>query len=168
MVNKIYAAYGSNMNLDQMTYRCPNAKVVGKGKVRNYKLTFRGINNGVANIERSQGRIVPIVLWEITPECEKALDQYEGYPRLYVKKDIRVVTEDGGVTAMAYVMAKDYEKLPAEPTKYYLNIIWKGYVDNKIMLINLREAVAENHKEISDIESENRELDFKSPYFRKL
>lgn len=36
---------------------------------------------------------------------------------LVINKDIKVVT------AMAYVMAKDYEKLPAEPSPHYLNIL---------------------------------------------
>ena len=27
---RIYIVYGSNLNLEQMKYRCPNAKVVGK------------------------------------------------------------------------------------------------------------------------------------------
>ena len=26
---KLYFAYGSNINLDQMTYRCPDAQAVG-------------------------------------------------------------------------------------------------------------------------------------------
>lgn len=151
MKNKIYAAYGSNMNLEQMKRRCPNAKVIGTGKSKNYKLTFRGINKGVANIEETLDREVPIVLWEITKECEKALDIYEGYPRLYIKKNIEVVTEAEVVDAMAYVMTKDYEKLPAEPARYYLDIIWQGYLDNKIPLRVLREAVAENLSEVSEV-----------------
>ena len=147
MKNKIYAAYGSNMNLEQMLHRCPGAKVIGVGQVENYKLTFRGRGNGVANIERGQGSTVPIVLWEITARCEKALDIYEGYPRLYVKRDIEVVTETGIIIAMAYVMLKKYEKLPAEPSQYYLDIISDGYVDNEIPLGTLLEAVANNPKE---------------------
>jgi len=30
-IMKIYAAYGSNMHLEQMKKRCPKAKVIGKG-----------------------------------------------------------------------------------------------------------------------------------------
>ena len=41
MKTKLYGAYGSNMSLDQMAHRCPNAKVVGTGSLENYKLTFR-------------------------------------------------------------------------------------------------------------------------------
>lgn len=148
MKNKIYAAYGSNMNLKQMKRRCPKAKVIGTGEVKNYRITFRGTNTGVANIEESSERIVPIVLWEITKECEKALDIYEGYPKMYVKNDIEVVTKEGTVMAMAYVMAKEYEKLPAEPVRYYVDVIKQGYADNKIPIDVLMEAVDENIREL--------------------
>lgn len=146
---KIYGAYGSNMNLEQMKRRCPNAKVIGKGQAKGYTLTFRGIKNGVANIEQSLGDTVPIVLWEITHQCERALDIYEGYPKLYVKKNIDILTEKGIVTAMVYVMAKEYEKLPTKPSKYYLDTIWRGYQDNNIPTRTLTEAVARNNTEIS-------------------
>lgn len=63
MPMKLYAAYGSNMNLAQMAKRCPQAKAAGTGMLNNYRLTFRGTNNGVANIEKCNGRSVPIVLW---------------------------------------------------------------------------------------------------------
>lgn len=156
---KIYGAYGSNMNIKQMKKRCPNAKVIGTGKLRNYRLTFRGLNKGVANVEKIQGRTVPIVLWDITPECEKALDLYEGYPRLYVKREVDVATEEGIVKAMIYVMAKQYEDSPALPSKYYLDTIWQGYTDNKIPVRILKEAVAENIRENSDID--DRKINFK-------
>jgi len=149
MKNKIYAAYGSNMNIEQMMNRCPGAKVIGVGEVANYKLTFRGIGTGVANIERSKEGTVPIVLWEVTARCEKALDIYEGYPRLYVKSDIEVATNEGLVQAMAYVMCRKYEGMPAKPSHHYLDIISEGYADNKIALIALDEAVAENLQELS-------------------
>ena len=29
MTKRYYIAYGSNLNIDQMSYRCPGAKVVG-------------------------------------------------------------------------------------------------------------------------------------------
>jgi len=78
---KNYAAYGSNMNIEQMEKRCPKAKVIGEGELLGYKLTFRGGRGGVANVERSSQKRVPIVLWAITEECERALDRYEGYVR---------------------------------------------------------------------------------------
>lgn len=59
-IKKLYGAYGSNMNLEQMSHRCPKAKVVGNGTLEDYKLTFRGGYKGVANIEPCKGRAVPI------------------------------------------------------------------------------------------------------------
>ena len=39
---KLYFAYGSNINLDQMAQRCPDAQVVGPVTLENYELLFRG------------------------------------------------------------------------------------------------------------------------------
>ena len=33
----IYAAYGSNMNIEQMKYRCPESKIIGNGKLQGWK-----------------------------------------------------------------------------------------------------------------------------------
>ena len=79
----IYLAYGSNLNLRQMAYRCPTAKVLGSAKLTGYRLLFRGGNGGaVATIEKQKGESVPVMLWRIMPNDEKALDRYEGYPHL--------------------------------------------------------------------------------------
>ena len=39
---KKYIAYGSNLNLEQMARRCPTAKVIGAGEIRDHELLFRG------------------------------------------------------------------------------------------------------------------------------
>ena len=80
---RMYFAYGSNINLDQMSVRCPNATVIGPVTLNNYELTFRGRMDGcgVANIEPKKGSAVPGLLWHITPQCEAALDVYEGAPK---------------------------------------------------------------------------------------
>lgn len=80
---RLYMAYGSNMNLEQMADRCRTAEVVGKGILKNYELLFRGARHGaVATVEPREGSSVPVVLWEIGAWDEVALDCYEGYPRL--------------------------------------------------------------------------------------
>ena len=39
MKNKqLYIAYGSNINLEQMAYRCPHSKVVGTSEIKDYEL----------------------------------------------------------------------------------------------------------------------------------
>ena len=52
MSNKLYFAYGSNMNLNQMAFRCPDAKVIESVQVENYRLAFRG--SGVVNKGRKK------------------------------------------------------------------------------------------------------------------
>ena len=41
MENTLYFAYGSNINLGQMEYRCPDASVVGPVVLDGYELLFR-------------------------------------------------------------------------------------------------------------------------------
>ena len=42
-MSKLYVAYGSNLNLKQMAYRCPTATLVGTGVIDNYELQFKGM-----------------------------------------------------------------------------------------------------------------------------
>ena len=42
MTKRYYIAYGSNLNIDQMSYRCPGAKVVGTSKIPDFELLFKG------------------------------------------------------------------------------------------------------------------------------
>ncbi|BDR76160.1 gamma-glutamylcyclotransferase family protein [Clostridium tetani] len=140
---KLYGAYGSNMNLEQMNDRCPKAMVVGNGILEGYKLTFRGKYKGVANIEPCKGRSVPIVLWEITQDYERALDLYEGYPRLYVKKEVEVKVKDKLIKAMVYIMTSEYTNMAVAPTEYYFNLIARGYSDNEVDLKPLQIAYSE-------------------------
>ena len=148
METKIYAVYGSNMNLEQMSVRCPEAKVIGTGVLEDYKLTFRGIYKGVANIEPCKGKEVPIVLWEITEDCEMALDMYEGYPRLYEKREVKVKIGNKVKKTMVYVMTEEYTNKPSLPTDYYYNVIAKGYQDNGLDLEPLKQALLESLKEV--------------------
>lgn len=137
---RLYFAYGSNINLDQMAHRCPNAQVVGPVVLEDYKLLFRSNSNrnGVATIRPHKGRKVHGLLWKITPECERALDVYEGFPRLYNKQDV-IVRDNSGreITVMAYVMT-DLCKEPAMPSSYYYNGIMAGYRQNGLPVSALR------------------------------
>ena len=106
---KLYFAYGSNINLDQMAQRCPDAQVVGPVTLENYELLFHGNlrGAGVATIAPREGSTVHGLLWNITPECERSLDYYEGYPHLYGKEPVTVHGHDGQEhTVMAYVMTE--------------------------------------------------------------
>ena len=138
-MNRIYLAYGSNMNLEQMKYRCPKAKVLGSAVLDGWRLMFRRKTRPVATIEKEKGCTVPVVLWKITAECEKSLDRYEGFPYFYKKEDVTVDFNGKQVTAMAYIMTPGYE--PGKPHDDYYNTILEGYRDNGIDPAPLDEAV---------------------------
>jgi len=126
MTEKIYAAYGSNMNLVQMADRCPTAKAFDIGYLKDYELVFRGgWNIAVATIEKKKGSRVPVVLWTIEAADEAALDRYEGYPFLYRKETIEAETDSGTIQAMAYVMNEG--RAAGSPSRYYLDTIARGY-----------------------------------------
>ena len=150
MEKKIYASYGSNMNIAQMKHRCPKARVIGNGELADHRLIFRGNLGGVANVEPSEGHKVPVVLWTITAGCEQALDRYEGYPRLYTKDLVTIKTADGEVEAMIYVMCEEYKKLAAMPSDYYFSVIWQGYKDNGLKTKPLLKALKVTASELKN------------------
>ena len=140
----MYFAYGSNINLDQMAYRCPAAQVVGPVVLEGYELLFRGnaSGNGVATIKPKEGQQVHGLLWRITPGCERSLDLYEGYPHLYEKESVAVRDNAGRqLTVMAYVMTDgDRWRSPALPSEYYYQGIRDGYRQNGLPLSKLKQA----------------------------
>lgn len=121
-MKKYYIAYGSSLNLGQMSKRCPTAKVVGTGIVKDYQLIFWR----VATIVPKKGSNVPIAVWEIDDDCEEALDMYEGYPHLYRKEHIDVEINTQVLKGIVYIM--NYGKLQ-KPSRTYFQIISDGYDD---------------------------------------
>ena len=149
---KLYFAYGSNINLSQMSYRCPAAEVVGPVVLEDHQLLFRGNyrGNGVATIAPCEGQNVQGLLWRITPECEKSLDVYEACPRLYDKQPVTVQDRDGKTfTVMAYVMT-ELCKEPAVPSDFYYNGILEGYRQNGLPTAPLKQARAHSVREVQN------------------
>ena len=141
MTGRRYIAYGSNLNRAQMALRCPDAKVVGTGEIKDYELLFRGNRNGaVATVEPKKGESVPVLIWEIEPEDERNLDIYEGYPRLYGKVDLEVQTEDGSESIMAYTMNEGHEI--GKPSMRYLETITTGYLEAGFDVNRLLQSVS--------------------------
>lgn len=124
--NTLYIAYGSNLNLPQMAFRCPTAKVVGASEIKGYELLFRGGRKGaVATVEPLEGSSVPVLLWKIRHGDEQALDRYEGYPHFYRKEMMEVELGGKTVPGMVYVMNGGHEV--GAPSDFYLNTIMEGY-----------------------------------------
>ena len=124
---RLYIAYGSNLNLEQMKRRCPTAEVVGTAELKNWRLRFRGgSHSAVATIEREKGFTVPVLIWRIQPEDEVALNRYEGFPFLYRKETLCLTVSGKRVRAMVYIMNADRPPYGI-PSAGYLNTIREGY-----------------------------------------
>ena len=121
---KLYLAYGSNLNVNQMLRRCPDAVMIGASAIENYKLVFR---RGVLTIEPSKGLRVPVGVWSISESDEEALDIYEGFPRWYAKRLFQMSVNGKPVRAMAYVMTPGYPVFP--PSERYYDVCAEGYAD---------------------------------------
>ncbi len=140
----LYAAYGSNINLEQMAYRCPNSVPVGVGWISGWKLCF----DTHADIRRSYepSDTVPVLLWEIADEDWARLDRYEGFPKYYVKETVIVYRYDDNdccheEEAIVYVMSSIFSEKYSFPKEDYFNIILEGYEENGIDFSNLHEAI---------------------------
>ena len=131
---RYYIAYGSNLNVAQMVRRCPGAKPIGTAELEHNTLYFRGSGSGYyLTIEPKIGSRVPVAVWEVTAEDEKALDRYEGYPRSYYKHDfdLAVTLLDSRTTkelrCFAYIMTEGRDV--GLPTPYYMETCIQGYRD---------------------------------------
>ena len=131
MSKKYYLAYGSNLNVRQMRYRCPGAKPIGITAIPDYELLYKGSKTGsYLTIEKKKGSLVPIAVWEVTAADEKRLDAYEGCPTFYYKRDIRLpVKLANGKTkklaAFVYIMHEDRQL--GCPSLTYIRTCEEGY-----------------------------------------
>ena len=135
----LYVAYGSNMNLNQMAYRCPNSNVVGTGKVHGWDLVF----NVHADIVKSCNKdsFVPVVVWNIADDDWDHLDMYEGYPLYYTKRNVEVEFKDGShADAIVYVMTNNNKGTCPPATSYFDGIV-RGYIENGIDVEYLYDAL---------------------------
>lgn len=122
----LYIAYGSNLNLPQMAFRCPTAKVVGASELKDYELLFRGgQKSSVATVGPLKGSSVPVLLWKLKERDLQALDRYEGFPSFYRKEILEVELRGKTVSAMVYIMNDGHPF--GSPSDYYLNTILEGY-----------------------------------------
>lgn len=147
----IYLAYGSNLNRTQMADRCPTAKLIGATVLKDYQLLFRGGNGGaVATVEPLKGASVPVLLWEITPADEAALDRYEGWPFLYRKETVKVKLGRKNIEAMVYIMNEG--RPCSSPSCYYYSVILEGYNDAGFDVGILKQAV--RNSTVGDLQDE--------------
>lgn len=130
-MKRYYLAYGSNLNIRQMRYRCPTAKPIGITAISDYELLYKGSGTGAyLTIEPKKDGLVPIAVWEVTEADEKRLDAYEGCPTFYYKKELRlpVKLRNGKtkkVDAFIYIMHE--ERRHGIPSLTYIRTCEEGY-----------------------------------------
>lgn len=143
-----YIAYGSNMSVEQMAFRCPGAKIVGTGVIEGWQLLFRGRPySAVATVEKGRKNAkVPVLVWEINKYHEDALGVYEGFPTLYTKVSIPVQLDGGEYIedAMAYVIDPTLEF--GAPSAYYFSVIRNAYLEFGFNMDALKKAVEKSVK----------------------
>ena len=150
MADRFYIAYGSNLSREQMAHRTSDAEIVGTAMLKGWRLLFRQY----ATIEKRKKFYTPVLVWKISEQDEKNLDRYEGFPRFYNKKNLKVAVtsldgEDlGEVSAMVYIMtpeAVEARKVKPLPSEHYFSILVNGYeefgFDIKILEKSFGEAL---------------------------
>lgn len=135
---KYYIAYGSNLSLEQMLHRCPDAKPVGTVEINNAQLAFRSAGGpAYLTLEYFPGRKTVAGVWEISEADEKNLDRYEGYPDFYEKfymtnlplKDMTGNPAGRIDAAMLYYMNPQIETEADQPSWAYIMTCLMGYGD---------------------------------------
>lgn len=140
-LDRAMIAYGSNMNLDQMAYRCPGSRVIGKTTLDGWRLAFQGRpGNAHANILEDPDAGTPVLVWAISEAHEASLDIYEGVRGGYYYKHYLPVTVDGKTykDALVYLMSPNPYNMPGQ---MYLNGILQGYEDAGIQMWPVYEAL---------------------------
>lgn len=113
------------MDPAQMRERAPHSPHRGTGWLEGWRLTFGGEDVGwegaLASVVEEPGSHVFVSLYDLTPEDEKSLDQWEGaHLNLYSKIRVRVHTLDGEPLCFLYVLNQFEGGLPS---RRYLSIM---------------------------------------------
>lgn len=129
MFKRYYLAYGSNLNLEQMGYRCIDAKVVGTYNLEGYRLVYKGYkdNGAYLTIEEYPDSVVPLGIYEVSLGDIVSLDRYEGVPSFYSKYYIPFMIDDKRCKGLIYIMNDGYDYFI--PSDEYISVCRDGYND---------------------------------------
>lgn len=147
---RLYVAYGSNLNLYQMKVRCPTAKLVGTGIVKDHELQFKGRSDcAFATITPKHGSTVPVAVWELKESDEKFLDRYEGYPSHYFKRFVPVEMKNGKtISGMVYIM--NLRQNFGVPSDSYVHTVSEGYRNCRLDISVLKDAIRQSVSRYAD------------------
>jgi len=114
--NRLYFAYGANMNRAVMRRRCPASRPLGVMMLQNWQLEFYTH----ATVVPATGAQCAGVLWNLTPKCEQELDHFEGFPHYYSKRNL---TQNG----KQFFIYEMNPPLGGYPSEQYVNDIGRSY-----------------------------------------
>lgn len=143
-MSKYYIAYGSNLSVEQMKHRTPEAKAIGVGILEGWQLLFRYH----ATVERNPKKNTPVLVWKISEQDEKNLDRYEGFPQYYTKEEVELEvypmdhSDPRMLTAMVYLMTDGHPL--NEPTEEYYRVLAEGYKVFHFPMHILEQALADS------------------------
>ena len=105
----LYAAYGSNMDPEQMLERCPHSPSASTGWLTGWRLTFgaeeHGWDGALPMIVPDTDSQVFVALYEVSTHDLAILDSWEGADTgLYSRIKLRVSTLEGDVLAAGYIL----------------------------------------------------------------
>ena len=146
MRTTLYAAYGSNLNIKQMAFRCPTAKPIAKAWLHDHRLVFKGYSrNAHATVIPEKGQDVPLVIWEITARDEAALDRYEGVAGgYYTREHVQVEVAGEMKEVLIYIMTpQDF----GTPSYHYFSTVRDGYEDFNFPVDVLNDALKYSYSE---------------------
>ena len=136
---RLYFAYGSNLNVEQMQERCPTAVPIRALTIRGWWLAFRRY----LDIVPAPGGFVHGALYSVTRRDELALDEYEGVAGGHYRQfEFRILGKDG--VAFAYRMTIDHPVEP--PSARYLEAVAQGFGDWQISTDTLEAALIQSHR----------------------
>jgi phage replication-related protein YjqB (UPF0714/DUF867 family)/gamma-glutamylcyclotransferase (GGCT)/AIG2-like uncharacterized protein YtfP len=116
-----YFAYGSNLCVQQMARRCPDAVNPRRAVLADHDWLIN--QRGVATVEPFDGTQVHGVVWDLTDHDLSNLDRAESVPAHYSRGQMTVHTEHGPSEAWVYI---DHRVDPGPPRPGYLERIIDG------------------------------------------
>lgn len=133
-----YFAYGSNMNSDRVRQRKMSFESASSGRLLDYSLRFnkRSVKYpgaAAANVVASAKGVTEGVVYRLVDPVQiEMMDPYEGYPVLYRRTALPIVTKAGVVDAWVYIANEDYVAEGLAPAQWYLNhlLAGRGYLSN--------------------------------------
>jgi phage replication-related protein YjqB (UPF0714/DUF867 family) len=120
-LHHLYFAYGSNLCVQQMARRCPDAGDPRPATLADHDWLIN--ERGVATVEPADGAVVHGVLWRVSDHDLTVLDSAEGVPVRYRRDRLAVHTAAGPDPAWVYI---DPRVEPGPPRPGYLERIIDG------------------------------------------